>query len=115
MPQLDLLILSSQSIFLVFFLIGYVFFMKNILPMVSFELKMKELLEISYLSSVDQLVQKTVTYDKSFLITMKLINNIYNFIIKLSTNKYIIYGYTYGFDLISLRHGYRSKYDDRSY
>jgi len=115
MPQLDLLILSAQSIFLVFFLIGYIFFMKNILPMVSFELKMKELLEISYLICVDQLVQKTIIKDKSFLITMKLINTIYNFIIKLSTNRYIIYGYTYGFDLVALRHGYRSKHNDRSY
>lgn len=115
MPQLDLLIISSQSIFLVFFILGYIFFTKNILPMISFELKMKELLEITYLTWLDAYVNKTIPNDKTFLVTMRLLNTIYQFIIQLSANKYIIYGCTYGFDLIALRHGYRSRYEDRAY
>jgi len=115
MPQLDLLILSSQSIFLVFFLLGYVFFTKNVIPMISFEVKMKELVEIAYIVCLEKLVNKTITCDTFFLLAMKLVNAIYAFIIKLATNKYIVYGYTYGMDLIALRHGFRSKYDDRTY
>jgi Plant ATP synthase F0. len=115
MPQLDMLILSSQSIFLLFFILGYIFFMKKILPIMAFELKMKELIEISYLAWLDKLVLQIIPNDKSFIITIRLLNAIYHLIIQLSTNKYIIYGYSYGFDLISLRKGYRIKYENRLY
>jgi hypothetical protein len=42
MPQLDFLILSSQTSFVIFFWFGYFLFIKNILPLLSIELKSKQ-------------------------------------------------------------------------
>lgn len=83
--------------------------------MITFDVKMKELVEIAYIICLEKLVNKTITCDTFFLLAMKLVNAIYAFIIKLATNKYIVFGYTYGMDLIALRHGFRTKYNDRTY
>jgi len=83
--------------------------------MVTFEVKMKELIEIAYIICLEKLVNKIIICDTFFLLAMKLVNAIYEFIIKLATNKYIVFGYTYNMDLIGLRNGFRSKCNDRTY
>jgi len=115
MPQLDMLVFASQSTFLLLFTLGYTFFVKNIIPFISFELKMKELLEIKYLKWLDTNVHSTIKNEKHLLVAIQLINTIYNMLIRFSQNKYIIYGYTYSFDLILLRNRHRSKNEDRKY
>jgi len=49
MPQLDLLIFKTGSFFAIFFLLGYFFFLKHILSIITFELKYKSLIELYYL------------------------------------------------------------------
>lgn len=115
MPQLDILIITSQSLFLILFILGYVFFTKNVLPMISFRLKMKKLLEIEYLGWLEGHLYKTTMNDKSSLSLLKAMSAIQKHSIKLSQNKYITYGYTYRFDLLHLRKNYREMYEDRKY
>ena len=113
MPQLDFLIMTSQTIFLFIFLIGYVFFIKNILPMISFEIKLKELLEFSYLRWFDLNQSKLITMDKVLLSSLKSVNSIFDFLNHMMKARNLLYGFSYGYDLISLRSAYRSKYEDR--
>jgi hypothetical protein len=42
MPQLDIIIFSSQTFFVFLFWIGYFVFIKTILPLVSMEMKLKQ-------------------------------------------------------------------------
>jgi len=42
MPQMDILIFASQTSFIFIFWLGYFFFAKTILPLVSLELKLKQ-------------------------------------------------------------------------
>ena len=49
MPQLDGLIIQSQVNFFLFFFLGYFFFLKYILPLISFFFKLKHKLIISNL------------------------------------------------------------------
>lgn len=113
MPQLDFLIMTSQTIFLFIFLIGYVFFVKNILPMVSFEIKLKELLEFSYLNWFDYSQSRIIMMDKVLLSSLKSVNFIFDFVTNMMKSRNLLYGFSYGYDLISLRSAYRSKYEDR--
>jgi len=113
MPQLDFLIMTSQTIFLFIFLLGYVFFIKNILPMISFEIKLKELLEFSYLKWFDANQSKLITMDKVLLNSLKSVNSIFDFLNNMMKPRNLLYGFSYGYDLISLRSAYRSKYEDR--
>ena len=129
MPQLDFLIMTSQTIFLFIFLFGYVFFIKNILPMISFEIKLRELLEFSYLKWFDANQNKFIVMDKVLLSSLKSkielidfkvllsslksINSIFDFVNYSMTSRNLLYGYSYSYDLISLRSAYRSKYEDR--
>lgn len=113
MPQLDFLIMTSQTIFLFIFIVGYVYFLKNILPMISFEVKLKELLELSYLRWFDTNQNKLIVMDKVLLSSLKGINSVFEFLNYVIKPKNILFGFSYGYDLISLRSSYRSKYEDR--
>lgn len=42
MPQLDILIFSSQTFFVILFWLGYFIFLKTILPLISMEMKLKQ-------------------------------------------------------------------------
>ena len=75
MPQLDYLILQSQLNFLILFFIGYFFFLKFILPVISFSLKLKHKLVLSNLNWFHSNFNYLIFYKKNFLFTLlKLVN-----------------------------------------
>ena len=113
MPQLDFLIITAQSMFLIIFFFGYFSFLKDILPILSFELKMKELLELSYLKWIDSNYQKVVQTDFGVLKMYKALNGLFNFFDTLTQKKPILFGFLYGYNLLSIRTLYRSKNEER--
>lgn len=85
MPQLDFLLFPSQSFFLFFFFIGYVVFLKYILPILVFELKMKEKIELYYLTWLDNnyelplQTRKSEPYFKLLLFYVRFMKSFHKF------------------------------------
>lgn len=113
MPQLDFLIVTSQSFFLVLFFIGYLFFLKSILTIISFEMKMKELVELHYLRWFDGNQSKLLKGDFAVLKSLSTSTSLFDFLNRVSYTKTILFGFLYGYNLLSLRSIYRLKSDNR--
>jgi hypothetical protein len=105
MPQLDLLIVSYEFIFIVFFMIGYFFFLKNFLSIIAFELKIKNKLEIYFLSWINKNVSNALYSEYLILNILIVLFNIINInSIIISSNK-LLYG-IYRTDLLLLLYKY---------
>lgn len=105
MPQLDLLIFKSQSIFVLFFLLGYFIFLKNILSILAFELKYKVKLEIYYLRFFSKVIAKLA--NSSNLILNLLISSIQVItFVQQITNPYSLYFGFYSSDFLVLKMKY---------
>jgi len=113
MPQLDFLIVTSQSFFLVLFFFGYLFFLKSILTIIAFEMKMKELVELHYLRWFDSNQSKLLQGNFFVLKALGTNTSLFNFLNRVSYTKMILFGFLYGYSLLSLRSIYRLKTDNR--
>jgi hypothetical protein len=80
MPQLDFLILSSQINFLFIFFFGYFLFLKELLPFVSYFLKIKYKLIISNLNWFNNNFNKLLFNRKSLLISLLKLSSFLNII-----------------------------------
>jgi len=102
MPQLDLLIFKSQSIFVLFFLLGYFIFLKNILSIISFELKYKVKLELYYLRFFSRILVKLATSSNLILTMLIATIQIITFVQQI-TNSYSLFFGTYTSDYLVLK------------
>lgn len=102
MPQLDGLIIQSQINFFLLFFIGYFFFLKYILPLVSFFLKLKHKLIISNLNWFNHNFSLLIFYRKHFLFSLFKLVNLFK-IINFFKNKTFIFFNLYLFDYLMLK------------
>lgn len=115
MPQLDHLIIPSQLLFFFFFFLGYLVFLKYILPIISFEMKLKELVELTFLQWFDRNQTRLIQVDKTYLELIKSANSLLKFISYLIKPKRMVFGILYKYDLLLLRSKYRVKNDNRAF
>jgi hypothetical protein len=102
MPQLDFLIIGNESFFIFFFLLGYFFFVKNILSILAFELKLKTKLEIYYLQWINK--NMYILFENNFLILNLFVKlqNVINLFDLIISPKYFLFG-IYKTDLLLLK------------
>jgi hypothetical protein len=108
MVQLDNLILVSQLQFLLFFFIGYFFFLKKILPIISIELKFKQKILLSHMYWFTNNINKLVFYRHSYfslLVKFKSLLEFFNIFIR---KRNVFYG-VYDIDLLSIKFQYLNK------
>jgi len=106
MPQIDIYIVVSQLQFLLFFFIGYFFFLKKILPLISLEMKFRQKVLLFHMNWFTNNINQVVFYKKAYstlLVRFKLLLEIFNFIIK---KRNIFYG-IYDIDLMLVRFQYK--------
>jgi hypothetical protein len=103
MPQLDPLILSSQTIFLWLFLVGYFFFLKFILPIIAFEIKLEELVQLSMLRWFEHHIRFLSSSDKLPLKLIQWMRKVLNFLVVSSRSQKIVFGLANTHELLSLR------------
>ena len=84
MPQLDLYIFSSQFLFIFLFFFFYFIFLKYILPILTFEYKIKRLIQLSFKRKVivDYLNDQNVFYSvsKHVMVVYQVLRGLNNFI-----------------------------------
>jgi hypothetical protein len=108
MVQLDNLIIVSQLQFLLFFFLGYFFFLKKILPIISMELKFKQKLLLSHMNWLSNNINKLIFYKRSYfnlLVKFKSLLEFFNTFIK---KRNFFYG-VYDIDLLSIRYQYLNR------
>jgi len=105
MPQLDLLIISYEYIFIVFFMIGYFFFLKNFLSIISFELKIKNKLEIYFLSWINKNLNNVLHSEYLVLNILIVLFNVINLNTLIINSNKLLFG-VYRTDLLLLLHKY---------
>jgi hypothetical protein len=102
MPQLDIIIFSSQTFFIFLFWIGYFVFIKTILPLVSMEMKLKQKRLLSSILWFKSNLSKTLFFNLPFgklvIKTRGLLNSI-DFVI---SKKQVFFG-IYQPDLLFLK------------
>lgn len=103
MPQLDPLILSTQTAFVFFFWLGYFLFIKTILPLVSMEMKLRNKRILSEMLWFKENLSKTLffklPFSKLFVKTRGMLNSIEIVVSK----KKVFFG-IYPIDLYYLKH-----------
>lgn len=109
MPQIDFFILNSQINFIIFFFLGYFFFLKYILSYIAFMSKINYLLVLTNLSWFEN--NNTISDDCfSFIETSEyvsmFIDKINSFILKTKKNLYINYN-IYLQDYLLIRKTYK--------
>lgn len=67
MPQLDPLVIQTESLILPSFFFYYFIFIKKIEPLFTFQLRVKKLLELEYYFWFDKNLDLFVEYDKVFV------------------------------------------------
>jgi hypothetical protein len=102
MPQLDFLIIGNESFFIFFFMLGYFFFVKNILSIISFELKLKTKLEIYYLQWISKNMNILNESDIFFLDLLIKLQNLINIFDLIISPKKLLFG-IYKTDLLYLK------------
>ncbi len=80
MPQLDPLILSTQSAFVIFFWLGYFVFIKTILPVISMEMKLRNKRILNEMLWFKENLSKTLffklSFSKLFVKTRGMLNSV---------------------------------------
>jgi hypothetical protein len=102
MPQLDLLIFSTQLSFVFLFFFGYFIFIKNILPLVSMEMKFKQIKLLSHLFWFKHNLNKTVFFRLPFGKLLVKTRGILNSIDFIFSKKQVFFG-IYQPDLLFLK------------
>jgi len=108
MPQLDGLIIQSQVNFFLFFFLGYFFFLKYILPLISFFFKLKHKLIISNLVWFSKNFNLLIFYRKTFLFSLFKLVNMFK-IVRFFKNKTFIFFNLYLFDYIMVKNSLAKK------
>jgi hypothetical protein len=109
MVQLDNLIIVSQLQFLLFFFLGYFFFLKKILPIISIELKFKQKVLLHHMNWLYNNINKLVFYrTSSFTLLARFKSYVDFFYYNVSTKRNIFYG-VYGIDLLSIKSQYLNR------
>jgi hypothetical protein len=75
MPQLDFYMFAAQSLFIFVYLLGYLVFVKYVLPILSFEMKLKELLPLYYLNWFEK-NQKKLNGSPYSMVELGLLNQV---------------------------------------
>lgn len=102
MPQLDLLIFSSQVSFVFLFWLGYFIFIKTILPLVSMEMKLKQVKLLNNLFWFKHNLNKTVFFRLPFGKLLVKTRGILNSIDFIFSKKQVFFG-IYQPDLLFLK------------
>jgi hypothetical protein len=94
MPQLDLYIFSSQFLFIFLFFFFYFIFLKYILPILTFEYKIKRLIQFSFKRKVivDYLNNSNVFYSfsKHVMVLYQVLRGFKNFIKNIKAPRVVI-------------------------
>jgi hypothetical protein len=94
MPQLDLYIFSSQFLFIFLFFFFYFIFLKYILPILTFEYKIKRLIQLSFKRKVivDYLNNTNVFYgfSKNVMVMYQVLKGFKNFIKNLNAPRIVV-------------------------
>jgi len=108
MPQLDGLIIQSQVNFFLFFFIGYFFFLKYILPLISFFFKLKHKLVVSNLNWFSNNFNMLIFYRKNFLFGLFKLVNMFK-VVSFFKNKTFIFFNLYLFDYLMVKNAVDKK------
>lgn len=108
MPQLDGLIIQSQVNFFLFFFLGYFFFLKYILPLISFFFKLKHKLIISNLTWFSKNFSLLIFYRKTFLFSLFKLVNMFK-IVRFFKSKTFIFFNLYLFDYVMVKNSLAKK------
>lgn len=112
MPQLDIVIFPSLSLFIFAYLFGYITFMKYILPILAFKLKTKRVLELYYLKWFEDNHTKTVysdTYALSEVLLLERFCSILEHCLPFTKGRRVVYGFFYFSDLFYWKIRYQRK------
>lgn len=94
MPQLDLYIFSSQFLFIFLFFLFYFIFLKYILPVLTFEYKIKRLIQFSFKRKVivDYLNNNNSFYGflKNVMVVYQVLRGLKNFIRNMEAPRMIV-------------------------
>lgn len=94
MPQLDLYIFSSQFLFIFLFFLFYFIFLKYILPILTFEYKIKRLIQFSFKRKVivDYLNNANLFYSfsKNVMVMYQVLRGFKNFIKNLKAPRIVV-------------------------
>jgi hypothetical protein len=94
MPQLDLYIFSSQFLFIFLFFLFYFVFLKYILPVLTFEYKIKRLIQFSFKRKVivDYLNNTNLFYSfsKNVMVMYQVLRGFKNFIKNLKAPRIVV-------------------------
>jgi hypothetical protein len=111
MPQLDVYMFAGQSLFIFVFILGYLLFVRYVLPIISFEIKVKELLPLYYLSWLEE-KQKSIKGSPYSWIELGILNKLKVILKGFSPYlRYVKINHTgvYYNDLLYLRSKYKKK------
>jgi hypothetical protein len=108
MVQLDNLIIVSQLQFLVFFFLGYFFFLKKILPIISMELKFKQKVLLSHMNWLSKNINKLIFYKHSYFNLLVKFKSLLEFFNTFTKKRNFFYG-VYDIDLLSIRYQYLNR------
>jgi hypothetical protein len=94
MPQLDLYIFSSQFLFIFLFFLFYFIFLKYILPVLTFEYKIKRLIQFSFKRKVivEYLNNTNLFYNfsKNVMVIYQVLRGFKNFIKNLKAPRIVV-------------------------
>jgi hypothetical protein len=108
MPQLDPLILSTQTLFVVFFWFGYFLFIKTLLPLISLEIKIKQKRILFYILWFKHNLNNTLFFKLSFGKLLVKTRGLLNCIDIIVAKKSVFFG-VYPIDLLFIKQKYQSK------
>jgi hypothetical protein len=108
MPQLDILIVSSQTFFVIFFWLGYFTFLKTILPLLSMEMKMKQKRILSHLLWYKNNLNRTIYFRLPFGKLLVKTRGLLSCIDIIVAKKNVFFG-VYPIDLLFIKHRYQGK------
>lgn len=103
MPQLDILILSSQTAFVLFFWLGYFVFIKTILPLISIEMKLRNKIILNEMLWFKENLPKTLFFKLHFSKLLVKTRGMLKVIEIIVHKKKIFFG-IYPIDLYYLKH-----------
>lgn len=105
MPQMDLLILSSQISFVILFWFNYFIFLKTILPLISLEMKLKQKLILKNILWFKKNLLKTIFFKRSITKLTIKVRGVLRIIDLITIKKQIFFG-IYTLDLLFLKQKY---------
>jgi hypothetical protein len=108
MPQLDPLVLSTQTAFVVVFWLGYFLFIKTLLPLISMEMKIRQKRILTNMLWFKQNLPKTIFFRLPFGKLLVRTRGILNIVDLIVLRKKIFFG-IYPVDLLYIKHRHTMK------